>query len=178
MNPSSTSKPNPQGSEPNPQGSDRFEYKVMGSMLELYCDAVVDLLSKGASPEAQFTKKSKRRKRATCWFLRDFFMFLGCMIHGFLRKFSGLNHAFREINVHVEEFEIYLICQCAWFSRGFVRHSQINGTQLLHSQNQWSKCIFEKLKLWSWIISWTNKLWISWQISGIVPYINGCLWFP
>jgi len=37
------------------QGSDRFEYKVMGSMLELYCDAVVDLLSKGASDK----KKAK-----------------------------------------------------------------------------------------------------------------------
>lgn len=29
------------------QGSDRFEYTVVGSMLELYCNAVVDLLSKG-----------------------------------------------------------------------------------------------------------------------------------
>ena len=74
-----------------------------------------------------------------------FLMFLGCMIHGFLLKFIGLNHAFREINVHVEKID--LIYQCALFSRGVVRHSQINGTQLLHSQNQWSKWICEKLKL-------------------------------
>ncbi|CAJ1343543.1 unnamed protein product, partial [Effrenium voratum] len=31
------------------QGSDRFSYTVMGSMLELYCNAVVDLLAKGSS---------------------------------------------------------------------------------------------------------------------------------
>ena len=81
-------------SKPKPQGSDRFEYKVMGSMLELYCDAVVDLLSKGASPEAHSLQKWRNTQ------LVDFcVMFFGLHDSWFLRKFLGLNTVLHKKNI-------------------------------------------------------------------------------
>lgn len=44
------------------QGSDRFEYTVVGSMLELYCNAVVDLLSKG-NPSQSKAKLNIRQEK-------------------------------------------------------------------------------------------------------------------
>ena len=83
---------------PKPQGSDRFEYKVMGSMLELYCDAVVDLLSKGASPETQFSTVQVKEYANIVDFLRDVFLGLHDS-YVFFRKFLGLNTVLHKINI-------------------------------------------------------------------------------
>ncbi|CAL1172156.1 unnamed protein product [Cladocopium goreaui] len=47
---------------PHLMGSDRFEYTVVGSMLELYCNAVVDLLSKG-NPSQSKAKLNIRQEK-------------------------------------------------------------------------------------------------------------------
>lgn len=44
------------------QGSDRFTYTVMGSMLELYCNAIVDLLAKG-NPNQSKAKLNIRQEK-------------------------------------------------------------------------------------------------------------------
>lgn len=70
-------------------------------MLELYCDAVVDLLSKGASPEAHSLPKKNATK--TKWRntqLVDFcVMFFGLHDSWFLRRFIGLNTVFHKKNI-------------------------------------------------------------------------------
>lgn len=73
-------------------------------MLELYCDAVVDLLSKGASPETQFSTvqvKEYANIVDVC-----VMVFLGCMIHMVFaeiywakRKVLHKKNIFKKINL-------------------------------------------------------------------------------
>ncbi|CAE7213555.1 KIN14E, partial [Symbiodinium pilosum] len=49
------------------QGSDRFTYTVMGSMLELYCNAIVDLLAKGTVNASKAKLNIRQEKNGTVY---------------------------------------------------------------------------------------------------------------
>ena len=70
-------------------------------MLELYCDAVVDLLSKGASPEAQSTNQSAKqnKRRITWWFLRDVFLSFWVAWFMVFEEISWAKHSVTQENI-------------------------------------------------------------------------------